>query len=148
MRVLPWLAALLLVASHQAQARGGGHGGVGFHGSVVSRPVVPRFNRGIAVQRSRVNPALAGTARFAQFHQIPNAQPAWGWGGWGWPYAWWPDYRAETGHPPPQPAPVQPEVIVIHTEGNGQTTTQVASREFSYAGCHAIPNGYHCDVPR
>jgi hypothetical protein len=66
----------------------------------------------------------------------------------GMAYAWWPDYAAQTGYPPPQPAPVEPEVIVIHTDGNGQTATQVAPQEFSYAGCHAIPNGYHCDVPR
>ena len=66
----------------------------------------------------------------------------------GWPIGdWWPGYayqpvqQAEEG-------PAQPQILIIHTDGQGRTQTAEAAADFSYVkGCHAIPNGYHCDLP-
>ena len=45
-----------------------------------------------------------------------------------------------------QDAPPQPQVVVIRSDGNGRMTTAEAAPDYGYVqGCHAIPNGYHCD---
>jgi hypothetical protein len=46
--------------------------------------------------------------------------------------------------------PPQPEVIVMAAphDATAETARSEAPPDYSYvAGCHAIPNGYHCDVP-
>ena len=65
-----------------------------------------------------------------------------------WPDGWGPDesyvYQPvqQTEAPPPEP-----QVIVMRIDGGGHTETAAATPDLSYAqGCHAIPNGYHCDV--
>jgi hypothetical protein len=39
---------------------------------------------------------------------------------------------------------VQPQIIVISSDGNGRMQTTEAAPDYGYIeGCHAIPNGYH-----
>ena len=46
----------------------------------------------------------------------------------------------------PAAEPVRPEVIVMPVPTAPHQAPPQASLDFSYvAGCHAIPNGYHCD---
>jgi hypothetical protein len=77
-----------------------------------------------------------------------------------WPYPWWPtDTMAYPWWPTDtmMPAevgtavPSEPQVIVISSPNYAQghiATTPGDPPDYSYvAGCHAIPNGYHCDAP-
>jgi hypothetical protein len=75
-----------------------------------------------------------------------------------WPYPWWPidttegwpidTTQAQVG----TAAPSEPQVIVV--SGSNYTQERIAPTpgdppDYSYVpGCHAIPNGYHCDAPR
>jgi hypothetical protein len=67
-----------------------------------------------------------------------------------WPYPWWPidTTQAQVG----TAAPSEPQVIVISSSNYAQGRIAPAPGDppdFSYVpGCHAIPNGYHCDAPR
>jgi hypothetical protein len=154
MRALRWSIAPILVgflAIPQAvDARGGGGGrGGGFHGGTFHGA----FHSGNGFRRPGFvrHPQVARFAdrrffrdrRFAD--NLQNGFPAW-WGGWGWGYDW-PDNGY--GYQPVQPAqdaPLQPQVIVIRSDGDGRMTTDEAP-DYSYVqGCHAIPNGYHCDT--
>jgi len=64
-------------------------------------------------------------------------------GAWlGWPYAWWP---SPTVMPEPEPPVVHPEVIIIKADGRGQVLPENPPDDSYVPGCHAIPNGYHCD---
>ena len=59
---------------------------------------------------------------------------------------WWPDMGQAEAYAPPPDAPVQPEVIFIQSD-NKQPRVAEATPDYGYiAGCHAIPNGYHCDT--
>jgi hypothetical protein len=62
---------------------------------------------------------------------------------------WWPDVGQGVTYAPPPEAPVepvQPEVIVIQSD-NQQPKVAEATPDYGYVGgCHAIPNGYHCDT--
>jgi hypothetical protein len=63
-----------------------------------------------------------------------------------WPYAGWPldTTQAQVA----TEVPSHPEVIVISGPNNGGGRARPED-DYSYvAGCHAIPNGYHCDAPR
>jgi hypothetical protein len=155
MRALKWSIALILVGTlaipQAADARGGGGGvGSGFHGA--SRGAFhsgngfrhPGFVRNQQVARfadrwSFQNRRLADNPQ--------NGSPAWWGGGWGWGYDW-PNYGYGYGYQPTQVAPSQPQVIVIRSDGDGRITTTVpAADDYGYiTGCHAIPNGYHCDT--
>jgi len=45
-------------------------------------------------------------------------------------------------------AAAEPEVIIIGSRNALQEKTAPETPpDYSYAGCHAIPNGYHCDLP-
>jgi hypothetical protein len=75
-----------------------------------------------------------------------------------WPYPWWPidttegwpidTTQAQVG----TAAPSEPQVIVV--SGSNYAQERIAPTpgdppDYSYVpGCHAIPNGYHCDAPR
>jgi hypothetical protein len=67
-----------------------------------------------------------------------------------WPgYGYWPDDWSDGGGYAyqPQPAPAQPQVIVIHADADQHLVSADPMPDYSYvAGCHAIPNGYHCDT--
>jgi hypothetical protein len=147
MRFLPCLAALLVVAAH-AEARGSGGGGGGVHGAIGFHAGVRvnNFHR-IAPRAFPVNRALARANQFRRFNNRFQNGNQIGW----WPYGWWPDWsgypttQAAAYAPVPQP-PADPQVIVIHSDDNGQMKTQEGTQDFSYAGCHPIPNGYHCDT--
>ena len=88
--------------------------------------------------------------------QFPTGFPWWknGWGNWSGPVGgWWPGDWGSGGYygyayPPQAQAPApEPQLIVIHTDGNGRMTAAGAPPDYSYVkGCHAIANGYHCDV--
>ena len=89
--------------------------------------------------------------------QFENGSPRWrnGWGNWTGPVGgWWPYDWGLGGYygyafPPTQPAArPEPQVIVIHADGQDRMTAAEAPADFSYVkGCHAIANGYHCDTP-
>jgi hypothetical protein len=90
--------------------------------------------------------AFTGVGRFQNGFSRRNGQFGnYGWLG-DWPYAWWP--MDTTSPQVVTEAPSRPEVIVISGANDGRGRA-VAEDDYSYvAGCHAIPNGYHCDPPR
>jgi hypothetical protein len=153
--IVPVLLGLL--AMPQAEARGGGGGGGGgFVAAHGGAPVAAlRTSNGVIVGRrgfvrhQSLAPFTARgfSRRFAR-NGFQNGFPAWA-DGWGWPIGdWWP---GGYGYQPDQPAPeprVQPQVIVIRADGDGHMqTTQAAAPDYGYIeGCHAIPNGYHCNT--
>jgi hypothetical protein len=156
MRVLRYLivpVVLGLLAAPQADARGGGGGGGGRGGGFVgvhvgARGVALRAGGGAIVRHQSLAPfAARGFPRQFARNNFQNGFPAWG-GGWGWPIGdWWP---GEYGYQPVQQIqdpPAQPQVIFIRSDGNGRMQTTEAGPDYSYIeGCHAIPNGYHCDT--
>jgi hypothetical protein len=168
MRALRWSIAPILVSllafPQAVAARGGGGGGGGgfhgggsnvafFHGNVVRRPgfvrhqQVARFadRRFFPNQRfaNNFNRRFFPNQRFA--NDLQNGFPAW-WGGWGWGYDWPDNGYGYQSVQQAQDAPPQPQVVVIRSDGNGRMTTAEAAPDYGYVqGCHAIPNGYHCD---
>ena len=83
------------------------------------------------------------------FNRFQHGFAAW-WGGlgsdgWGWPVGDLSD-NGYVSPPLQQDQAPAPEVIVVHTDGEGRMTTAQAAPDYSYVGCHAIPNGYHCDT--
>ena len=164
LRFLVGSILLGLLAISQADARGGGGGSgagfAGFHGGFVGAPRAGFHVRsGIGVRRppfARRQPLALVERDFAfrHFAGIPNRLPNtfpfqntfpvwWGWPvGLGWPegYAYQPPQQVQA------PAP-EPQVIVIHTDGQGRMAKAEATADYSYVkGCHAIANGYHCDT--
>jgi hypothetical protein len=168
MRALRWSIAPILVSllafPQAVAARGGGGGGGGgfhgggshvafFHGNVVRRPgfvrhqQVARFaNRGFFPNQrfaNNFNRRFFPNQRFA--NNLQNGFPAW-WGGWGWGYDWPDNGYGYQSVQQAQDAPPQPQVVVIRSDDNGRMTTAEAAPDYGYVqGCHAIPNGYHCD---
>jgi hypothetical protein len=135
-----------------ADARGGGGFGVGFSAGFRGLPGQPPafhpftgFHRQFAARRAffpvhRFHTFAFGGRTFSfggrrGFGQVPV------WSG-GWPW-WFGDNGGATYSPAPEPP--QPEVIVIQTPGQGPRVAEPAP-DYSYAGCHAVPNGYYCDV--
>ena len=52
------------------------------------------------------------------------------------------------GPPIEQPAPAEPEVIIIGSRGAApERAAPEPPPDYSYAGCRAIPSGYHCELP-
>jgi hypothetical protein len=153
MRALRWSIAPILVsllAFPQAGAARGGGGG-GFHGGgshvaffhgIARRPGFVRHQQVTRFANRRFFP----NQRFAN-NNTQNGFPAW-WGGWGWGWGYdWPDngYGYQSVQQAQDP-PTQPQVVVIRSDGNGRMTTAEAAPDYGYVqGCHAIPNGYHCD---
>jgi hypothetical protein len=138
--------------------RGGFHGGSGVHGAirrpgvVRNRPIAPFAARGFAFRQftSFPNGFRNGPDIFSGWwgNGFQNGFPAWSGGGWGWPVGdWWPgEYTSQPVQQVQAPAP-EPQVIVIRTDGQGRMTATEAAPDYSYVkGCHAIPNGYHCDA--
>ena len=135
-------AVLGLLAVSQADARGGGGGGGGFHfgggfrhggfvhrGFPIRHPLAARNLRQQRVANNLNNGAI---------------WPGWWGGGWG-------DWGSGGYSYPPQqttPVPDPPQIVVIHSDGNGKMTTAEANQgEVTLVpGCHAIANGYHCDT--
>ena len=157
---------IALLATPQADARGGGggggggfHGGFsGFHGGFrggvrIGHPIA----RPVFVHNPRVGfpgrQPLPVARRFANNSQFAGTTFPWSGAGW-WPVGDWGAGYAGGGYYgyayPPQaraPAP-EPQVIVISQDGQGHMRTAEAPADYSYVkGCHAIANGYHCDAP-
>ena len=71
----------------------------------------------------------------------------------GLPITLWPGEppTIQTEAPPPEEAaPPPPQVIVLAAPhgGSSENAAPAAPADYSYVtGCHAIPNGYHCDAP-
>lgn len=148
----------------QAEARGGGGGGaVGGHaGGSFGAPGggsrgVPGFHRGsrvaaaVNIRSNRVNTLNFarqnhgdgfGFRRSFVRNRFQSGIPL------GWPIGnWWPGYGYSTVQQTAE-GPPEPEIYIIHTDGQGRTQTAEAAADLSYVkGCHAIPNGYHCDLP-
>jgi hypothetical protein len=152
---LPTIAVILglLGTGNPALARGGGGGGA--HGIGIGRfpaRVSPIFRSG----RIGTPGLLAGSRgvrngvfrRGAPFRNPDLAGI--------WPYPWWPIDTTQGWPIDTMPAevgtavPSEPQVIVI--SGSNYAQGHIAPPpgdppDYSYVpGCHAIPNGYHCDV--
>lgn len=145
-----------LLAISQADAHGGGGvgghgGGVGFHGG--SRVGIPTGSFARRPGFVRHQPVARFANRFSPNRLFPNLFNnrfqngyGWPWGGWGWGDDWWPN--SGYAYQPVQQALGPPQVIVIHADDQGRMQTADAAPDVSYVkGCHAIPNGYHCDLP-
>jgi hypothetical protein len=85
--------------------------------------------------------------RFRNRNQLQNSWPLSG-----WPYYSWPGYYSwpmDTTPATVDGGPASPSVIVISAvpdRGPERTVPQTPA-DYSYVpGCHAVPNGYHCDV--
>jgi hypothetical protein len=155
------LCSFLAIPQAEARSSGGGgavgghagsfgiHGGgfrgtAGFRGGLRRLAVVNnRIGRMNALNVSRRfrGDAFGVRQSFAR-NRFQNGIPL------SWPIGgWWPGY----GYPPVQlaeEAPAQPQIFIIHTDGQGRTQTAEAAPDLSYVkGCHAVPNGYHCDLP-
>jgi hypothetical protein len=143
---LPTIALLSLVGTGigaPALARGGGGGFT-----------MPRFastssgHQHQSIRRNLLAPRTFARndtdLRFRHRNQSDNVLPA------GiWPY--WPSIDATPEQSFPERSQPAPSVIVISGSPGGapQRAAPDAPAEYSYvAGCHAIPNGYHCDTPR
>jgi hypothetical protein len=138
-----FILAGLLVAQADARSTGEFSGRAGsFGGTVIgvprahiSRPIIPG-RRVIGAQRFHA-PNLRGMhQRFLTSFPIGGI----------WPGFWWPNTQViqvpveETAQPQPQP-----QIIVLHSDRAANPPDPPP--DFGYvAGCHAIPNGYHCDA--
>jgi hypothetical protein len=123
-----------------ADAKGGQSGP-----STPARPAtLPRSNN--AAVRIITRQLAARDNRWRRVHdQSTTVSP-----GWGWPYLPLLDTAPLSTTQTGTDGPSDPYVIVMSNPPgrapNG--TASVALGDYSYAGCHAIPNGYHCDSPR
>lgn len=156
-----------LLTIPQVDARGSG-GGDGFHGGFHggfrgSFHIANRFGGNGFGGRSFLSHFPSGFNRtniFSGWRGNAGWNPAWavgwwgggGWGAWGWPIEGWGDGGYYAAYPPQQAqaATPDPQVIVIHTDGEGRMTTVQAEglADYGYVkGCHAIPSDYHCDIP-
>jgi hypothetical protein len=113
--------------------------GVGMH-----MPLAPLRNRTVVPRIMARRIGVHGDPRIHHHAQSQNGLPATI-----WPY-WLPDDTAPLETPQIESAvPSDPYVIVLSNSPDGapQRTAPEAPPDYSYAGCYAIPNGYHCDVP-
>jgi hypothetical protein len=143
---LPTIALLSLVGTGigaPALARGGG-GGFTMSRFTSTSPAHPHPS----IRRNLLAPrafARGGAdLHFRHRNQSENALPI------GiWPY--WPFIDTTPEQPPSERSEPAPSVIVISGSPGGapQRVAPDTSADYSYvAGCHAIPNGYHCDAPQ
>lgn len=138
----------ILATGPHGNAWGGGGGGFGigfsggvrgFSGHASSFHPFTGFRRQFVTPRAFVSAhrfLVPGFGARRGFAQVPVL---YGW----WPW-WFGGNEAMTYLPAPEPPP-QPEVIIIQAPGQGSRVSEPAP-DYSYAGCHAIPNGYYCDV--
>jgi hypothetical protein len=152
---ISWLPAIAMlgVLSTPAFARGGA-GGSGtapassaffVHGSAYGARTFARNHvaRRITVPNSAFIARNFGIRNDLRFRQRNQLQDVWPIGA--WPYSW-----------PMDTAPVtvdgglaNPSVIVISAAPSSapERTGPQTPPDYSYVpGCHAVPNGYHCDV--
>ncbi len=157
---LPMIAVILGLlgtgSMAPAFARGGGGGG-GAHGIGIARfpaRVSPIFRSG-RIGNPGVIGGLGGFQNNIFRGGVARRNP--GLAGI-WPYPWWPIDTTQgwpidaTQSQVGTAVPSEPQVIVISGSNYGQGHSAQAPGDppdYSYVpGCHAIPNGYHCDAPR
>lgn len=142
-------AVLGVAALRPAEARsvGGASGGRGIAAfSTRAGPVahgLPSFVRRPQLSSNRLLHPPLHEHQFAR--TIPMTIPWWGSIR---PGDWWPGY----GYQLPQQvqaSSAQPQITIIGGGSEGRVAeTPETTPDYSYVpGCHAIPNGYHCDVP-
>jgi hypothetical protein len=141
---LPTIALLTLVATGvgtPALARGGGGFTMSRFAPASSAHPHPSIRRNLLAPRTFARDGAG--LRFQHRNQSDNALPI------GiWPY--WPSIDATSEPLPSQRSEPAPSVIVISGSPGGapQRVAPDTPADYSYAaGCHAIPNGYHCDAP-
>ena len=142
---MPMIAiSFALVASTPAWAWGGGgrSGAVGFPVSTHVQ-VMPQAHGSGAIVRG---------ASHGNFREIGHARARGGAPVVIWPYVPYFDTGPVVAEPSvASVAPVGPQVIVLSNPPNGASGPTVTAPpvDDSYvAGCRAIPNGYHCDLPQ
>lgn len=144
------------LAIAQADARGaggtagrGGTGVIAFHPHPAARGTRGSFLRSPGFANNRpIRRVALGPLRQ---HHLPRtfriALPVW-WGG------IWPGYvydgSSGNGYQPAlaqETPPPQPQVIVISAENKMHPAAADTMPDYSYVhGCHAIANGYHCEL--
>jgi hypothetical protein len=146
---LPMIAIILGLLETGSMAPAFARGGGGAHGIGIGRfpaRVSPIFRSGRIRARGMV--AGPGGVQNGGFHRGAAFRNP-GLAGI-WPYPWWPidTTPTEVG----AAVPSEPQVIVISSSNYAQGRIAPAPGDppdYSYVpGCHAIPNGYHCDAPR
>ena len=137
--VVAVLCAIGTIGIAPAHAKGGQSGP-----STHARPAtLPRSNVAARVTARQLG---AQNRRGPRVHaQSTTVVP----GGWGWPYEPLLDTAPLDTTQTGTDAPSDPCVIVMSNPPNRAPsgTAPVAPADYGYAGCHAIPNGYHCDNP-
>ena len=133
---------LLGLLASQADARSGSGG---FSGGIV----IGASSAHISRQRPVLPAQRIRASNLQRSHQRSLAQNGIPIGGI-WPGFWWPDATQAVAAPTidatAQPQ-LQPQVIIMQSDKAAHTASEPAP-DFGYIpGCHAIPNGYHCDTP-
>jgi hypothetical protein len=125
---------------------GGNRSGVAGFRSGVSMHVPQASLRSRAVA-PRIMTRRIGAQDDLRFHHHAQSQN-------GLPAVIWPDWPLDDTTPLETPqigdeAPPDPYVVVMSNSPDRapQRTAPEAPPDYSYAGCHPIPNGYHCDIP-
>ena len=134
MKPLVVLAVPCLLLGASAQA--GGISARGGHASVAAPahrgpPVAAHEHAAARLQHTF---EAHRAAKLAQRNTVWPAYPWW----WAWP-------APAIGAPPPETSLPAPAITQIDAGTNAPVA--VAQGDFDYVqGCHAIPNGYHCDT--
>jgi hypothetical protein len=133
-----------------AWARGGingsGAAGVPMRFSAPVREA-PLFNRPVVARHGGFVPrhnGLRADLRLRDHARLRNGEPVVV-----WPYAPYFDTTPIEAPPVADETPVGPQVIILSNLPGGTHEPTVAQTlpDYGYvAGCHAIPNGYHCET--
>ena len=139
--VVPMLLGLL---ASQADARSGSGG---FSGGIVIGASAAHISRQFIARRPVLPAQRIRASNLQRLHQRSLAQNGIPIGGI-WPGFGWPDATQAVAAPAiDATAQPQPEVIIMHSDTAAHTASEPPP-DFGYIpGCHAIPNGYHCDTP-
>jgi len=128
-------------------ARGGVNtGAVGFRSGSAMHTARPSMRNRVVMRHIFARHAdVQNDLRFRRHTQLQGSQPITI-----WPYSPFTDTAPMDVPLTQSEVPPSPPVIVMSGLSNGgpDRTAPETPPDFSYvAGCHAIPNGYHCDLP-
>jgi hypothetical protein len=117
----------------------------GFPSEFAVRTARPFMRNNVVAPRIAArNPDARNELRFRRDTQLQNGLPITI-----WPYSSFTDTTPMDVPPSQSEVPVLPPVIAMSGWPNGTPDRTAPERpaDYSYvAGCHAIPNGHHCDL--